>query len=75
MDIKLEARFDRRGVTLAEEVDVPFPLVTLHIDLVTPADAAAVERVKRELQMYCPVSKVFRACGTEVKEIWNVRSP
>ena len=75
MDIKLEAQFDRRGVTLAEEVDVPFPVVTLHIDLVTPADAAAVERVKRELQMYCPVSKVFRACGTEVKEIWNVRSP
>ena len=75
MNIRLEAQFDRRGVTLAEEVDVPFPSVTLHIDLVTAADAAAVEKVKRELHMFCPVSKVFSGCGTEVKEVWNVRAP
>lgn len=75
MSIRLEAQFDRRGVTLAEEVEVPFPSVTLHIDLVTSADAAAVEKVKRELQMFCPVSKVFRGCGSEVKEVWNVRAP
>ena len=74
MNIRLEAQFDRRGVTLAEEVDLPFPSVTLFIDLVTAADAAAVEKVKHELQMFCPVSKVFRGCGTEVKEIWNVRA-
>ena len=74
MNIRLEAQFDRRGVTLAEEVDVPFPSVTLYVDLVTGADVAAVEKVKRELQMFCPVSKVFRGCGTEVKEIWNVRA-
>jgi len=75
MDIRLEAQFDRRGVTLAEEVDVPFPSVTLTIDLVTAADAAAVEKVKRELSMFCPVSKVIRGAGTEVKEVWNVRAP
>jgi putative redox protein len=75
MHVRLEAQFDRRGVTLQEEVDVPFPSVTLFIDLVTNADAAAVENVKRELGMFCAVSKVFRACGSEVREIWNVRAP
>ena len=75
MHVRLEAQFDRRGVTLQEEVDVPFPSVTLYIDLVTDADAAAVEKVKRELAAFCPVSKVFRACGSEVKEVWNVRAP
>jgi uncharacterized OsmC-like protein len=75
MHVRLEAQFDRRGVTLQEEVDVPFPSVTLYIDLVTDADAAAVETVKRELGMFCAVSKVFRACGSEVKEVWNVRAP
>lgn len=75
MSVRLEAQFDRRGVTLAEEVDVPFPSLTLYIDLVTAAGAAAVEKVKRELQMFCPVSKVLRGCGTEVKEVWNVRAP
>lgn len=75
MHVRLEAQFDRRGVTLQEEVDVPFPSVTLYIDLVTDADAAAVETVKRELAMFCAVSKVIRASGSEVKEVWNVRAP
>ena len=75
LSVQLEAQFDRRGVTLAEEVNVPFPSVTLTIDLVTGADAAAVEKVKRDLHRFCPVSKVFRACGTVVKEVWNVRAP
>jgi uncharacterized OsmC-like protein len=75
LSVKLEAQFDRRGVTLAEEVNVPFPTVTLTIDLVTGADAAAVEKVKRDLQRFCPVSKVFRACGTDLKEVWNVSAP
>lgn len=74
MAIRLEAEFDRRGVMLVEEVDVPFPSVTLLIDLVTDADAAAIEKVKCELRMFCPVSKVLRGCGTEVKEVWSVRA-
>jgi uncharacterized OsmC-like protein len=73
MNIRLEAQFDRRGVTLQEEIERPFTQVTLHIDLQTDADAPAVERVKRELAMFCPVSKVFRNAGVELKEIWNVR--
>jgi putative redox protein len=74
MSVRLEAEFDRRGVQLMEEVDVPFPSVTLHIDLVTDAGEAAIETMKRELHMFCPVSKVFRACGSEMKEVWNVRT-
>jgi hypothetical protein len=62
-------------VTLVEELDVPFPSATLYIDLVTDAEPAAVEKVKRELGMFCPVSKVIRASGTELKEVWNVRAP
>lgn len=72
MNVRVEAQFDRRGVMLQEEIDVPFPSATLYIDLETDADAAAVERVKRELAMFCPVSKVFRAAGIELKEVWNV---
>lgn len=73
--IGLEAEFDRRGVMMEEEVNVPFPAVRLHIDLSTDADAAAVEKLKRELPMYCPVSKVFRGAGTKIEEIWTVRRP
>ena len=75
MNVRLEAEFDRRGVTLQEEIDRPFTSVTLTIDLETDADAAAVERVKRELAMFCPVSKVFRAAGIALNEVWNVSRP
>ena len=75
MNVRLEAQFDRRGVTLQEEIERPFTSVTLYIDLQTDADAAAVERVKRELAMFCPVSKVFRNAGIELKEVWNVKAP
>jgi len=75
MSLRLEAQFDRRGVTLQEEVNVPFPEVTLYIDLTTSADQAAVDKVKQELNMFCPVSKVFRGCGTKVNEVWTVRRP
>jgi uncharacterized OsmC-like protein len=75
MKVRLEAEFDRRGVMLQEELERPFSSVTLHIDLETDADAASVERVKRELAMFCPVSKVFRAAGIALKEVWNVRRP
>jgi putative redox protein len=75
MNVRLEAQFDRRGVMLQEELDVPFPSATLYIDLETDADASTVEKVKRELAMFCPVSKVFRAAGVDLKEVWNVSRP
>jgi putative redox protein len=73
MHVRAEAQFDRRGVTLQQEIDVPFPAVTLYIDLETDADAAAIERVKRELAMFCPLAKVLRGAGSELREIWNVK--
>lgn len=75
MNIRLEADFDRRGVTLQEEVAVPFPTITMHIDVTTAATDAQLETLKRELAMFCPLSKVIRAAGTELKELWTVTRP
>jgi putative redox protein len=73
MHVRLEADFDRRGVTLQEEVAVPFPSATLYIEVTTDADAAAMEKVKKELAMFCPVSKVIRGAGTRLDEVWTVK--
>lgn len=75
LNIRLESQFDRRGVTLQEEIAVPFPKITMYIDLKTDADEAKVAKARRELNMYCPVSKVIRASGTELEEIWTVQRP
>lgn len=72
MSIDVDAQFDRRGVTLQEELEVPFPEMTLKIDLTSDADEDAIEKVKTDLAKYCPVSKVIRASGTVISEQWTV---
>ncbi|MEE8435688.1 MAG: OsmC family protein [bacterium] len=72
MNVRVEAQFDRRGVTLEEEIAVPFPEVKLIVNLTTDASPEAVEMVKTELAKFCPVSKVIRRSGTVINEEWNV---
>ena len=74
MQVKVEAQFDRRGVFLEEEIDIPFPEVRLSIDVTTNANSEAIDRVKSDLGRYCPVAKVLRQAGTAVIEEWKVRS-
>lgn len=72
MNVRAEAQFDRRGVTLAEDVAVPFPGITLTIDVASNATPAQIEQLQRELAMYCPIAKLVRASGTVLTEVWNV---
>jgi len=75
LNIRLETQFDRRGVTLQEGIAIPFPKITMYVDLKTDADDAKVAEAKRQLNMYCPVSKVIRAGGSELEEVWTIERP
>ncbi|MCG8545646.1 MAG: OsmC family protein [Alphaproteobacteria bacterium] len=75
MSIAVEAKFDRRGVNLDEEIDVPFPEIKLTIAVTTDADDAAIEKVKTDLHRFCPISKVIREAGTTIVETWTVTRP
>ena len=75
MSIDAVASFDRRGTQLLEEVDVPFPTIWLTINVTTDAGDQILERVREDLQRYCPVPKVIRNAGTVIEETWNVRRP
>ena len=72
MHITADVEFDRRGVTLQEDVAVPFPAITLKIDVTTAASAAQMDQLKAELAMFCPLAKLIRASGTVLTEIWNL---
>ena len=72
MSVDVEAKFDRRGVELKEEIDIPFPEILLTIDMVTNADDALIDRLKTDLARFCPISKVIRQSGTKINEVWNV---
>lgn len=71
----LDAEFDRRGVTLQEEVMVPFPEIVLDIKLTTAASDQELEVLKTELDKFCPVAKVFSAAGSKIVSRWHITRP
>jgi uncharacterized OsmC-like protein len=75
LSVDVEAAFDRRGVTLAEEVAVPFPDITMRIDVTTDAEESAIDTLKTDLAKFCPVSKVIRQSGTNLNEVWTIIRP
>ena len=66
LDISAVCDFDRRGVTLAEEIAVPFQRIALTVVADGPCSDADLQRVAAETAKYCPLSKLFRAAGTEI---------
>jgi len=58
-------------VTLAEEVDVPFTKITLNVQADGPATQDELNQVSKEVEKYCPLSKLFRQAGTVINENWK----
>ena len=71
LEISATCDFDRRGVTLEEEIDVPFRRVELLVQCHGSATNEAVQQVAQEVRKYCPLSKLFVAAGTEVIDVWQ----
>ncbi|MFY0679458.1 MAG: OsmC family protein [Thalassovita sp.] len=63
--------FDRRGVTLEEEIEIPFTAITLNVVSNGTADQADLDRVATETEKFCPLSKIFKAAGTELEVTWS----
>ena len=72
LDISAKCTFDRRGVTLEEEIDVPFRAIELTVTANGTATQDALQKVAAEVKKFCPLSKLFSAAGTEITEIWQV---
>ena len=71
LDIKSKTLFNKDGASLVQEVDIPFPEITLDIDISTDASEDDLIEVKKQLAMYCPIGKVIRSSGTVINEKWN----
>ncbi|MFK7877251.1 MAG: OsmC family protein [Paracoccaceae bacterium] len=71
LNISVKCRFNRLGVMLADEIDMPFE----EIDLVVVADGAAshdeLQKLAKEVAKYCPLAKLFRGAGTVINEEWR----
>lgn len=71
LEISANCDFDRRGVTLEDEIEVPFRRIELQIRSHGQATDNALQLVAAEVRKYCPLSKLFIAAGTEINDIWQ----
>ena len=71
LKINAVCEFDRRGVTLAEEIDIPFTSVILDVFADGTATAEQLEHVGVETDKYCPLAKLFKAAGTKLEVRWH----
>ncbi|MEO9649881.1 MAG: OsmC family protein [Roseobacter sp.] len=71
-DISIDAncQFDRRGVLMAEEIDLPFPAITLTVNCDTTASQEDLNLVGSETSKYCAIAKLFEAAGTDLTVNW-----
>ena len=70
LSISAVADFDRRGVTLSEEIDVPFTQIALKIETGEVVSQGDLDRLAAEVAKFCPLSKLFRQAGTVINEEW-----
>ena len=71
LSISAVCDFDRRGVTLQDEIDVPFTKVVLKIETGETVSQADLDRLTAEVSKFCPLSKLFRQAGTVIDEEWT----
>ena len=68
---EMEVDFDRRGVLLIEEVDVPFKAIRLTVSSDGSATEAELAEVARETDKFCPISKLYEKSGTNLTVTWR----
>ncbi len=68
--IDAACQFDRRGVLMQEEIDIPFPAVTLTVKCDTTASLEELQAVGVETAKYCAIAKLFEAAGTDLNVNW-----
>jgi len=68
---EMEVDFDRRGVLLMEEVDVPFTAIRLDVFADGTASEADLQRVAAETAKFCPIAKLYEKAGTDLTVTWR----
>ena len=71
LNIDLVCDFDRRGVTLAEEIAVPFVSIEQRVAYSGNATAEEIEQLAAEVEKFCPLSKLFTGSGTAITTTWT----
>lgn len=73
LSIDAKCYFNRGGVTLKEEVEVPFEKIVLTIaSSGGQATEDQLNQVADETGKYCPLAKLFLNAGTKIEQTWQI---
>ena len=75
LEIDINAKFDRRGVTFEEEGVMPFPEIEVNLELTTEDNDEEIENMKDLPFKHCPISTLLRQAGTKLTENWKIIRP
>ncbi len=71
MSVDAKCDFDRRGVTLEQEIDVPFRAIQMAVLCDGDASETELIRLGEKVAKYCPLSKLFENAGTKLEITWQ----
>lgn len=69
--VDVEAKFNRMGVNLQDQIRLPFPEIKLSIRVVTSASQDQREILMNDLPKYCAIANIIRESGTQLTEDWT----
>ena len=72
LDVNVNSKFNKDGVSLLKEVEVPFPILEMNIKIASNASENQLESIKKQLKMFCPISKVISNSGTKIIDDWEI---
>lgn len=68
--VDIDCDFDRRGVTLSEEINVPFTAIRQNVFVDGDLDDEMLARLAAEVAKFCPLAKLFEQAGTSLTTTW-----
>jgi uncharacterized OsmC-like protein len=73
MSMDLDAEFDTNGVSTQTPTTLPFPNLTLTVNVSSDANDTQLAQLKSDLYARCPVTVIFTQAGSKIDSTWNVK--
>mgnify|MGYP003947951693 FL=1 len=72
MSMALDAEFDTNGVSTQTPTALPFPNLTLTVNVTSDANDTQLKQLQSDLYLCCPVTVILTQAGSKIDATWNV---
>ena len=72
MSMALNVEFETNGVSTQILTTLPFPNLTLAVNISSDANDTHLAQLKSDHYAHCPVPVIFTQAGSKIDPTWNV---